>query len=277
MEDDIPPLEDMTTLVDRVKEKQKSTQKVESQSFPEKSRNEPATLTNQPTKTSTKKKSDVGYGGMKKGFLFGNVGPKSSKSMKKSAAAKPTVDYEVKAAASDKKYVFDEVQEAIKENKRFPIGSEWVTDDLLQKVEGNKALVKKLTDPKYSQALQRMEADPIAAKKYYENDKDVQEFFMDFYQILGQHFMNFGEQTNASTSTASLSKSDDEIRFEKILAQPEIKAILEKPNIKHLFKVLRSDPEEGQRLFFSSSDETKADVKKLTDVGLLGFETNRNT
>ena len=270
----MPPLEDMTSLVERVKEKHKSTPKSVDKSAP--TREIPETSTKQTAeKVAATKKSAVGYGGMKKGFLFGNnTATKPTKSAKKSPSTEYKVDYEVKASSEAKSLVFDEVQEAVKDNVGFPKGSEWVTDDLLKKVEGNEALLKKLSDPKFAQALQWMQKDPHAAKEYYKNDKDVQDFFMEFYQLLGQHFTALGEQTNKSSANAAPHvKSDDEIKFEEIISKPEIKAILEKPNIKHLFKVLRSDPEGGQRLFHSSSAELKADVQKLTEAGLLNFES----
>ena len=267
-DDDIPPLEDMTTLVDQVKEKQK-LQNPTTKSFEHVvDEAEPA----KPCKMQSQEKSNVGFGGMKKGFLFGNSTAKSSKRVKKSAATSKT-DYEVKASSNKKKLVFDEVQEAMNESKGLPAGTEWVTADLLKKVEGNEALSRKLADPKFSRALQWMQSDPKAAKEYYKNDKDVQEFFMDFYKILGQHFTALGEQTNSSKGASSQPKSEDEVRFEKILGQPEIKAILAKPSIKHLFTVLREMPEKGQHLFRSSDDELKADVQKLTEVGLLSFTT----
>ena len=275
LQDDIPPLEDMTALVDKVKEKQKSVRGANTSvksSSPSSDNSTKVSLQNSSHSRSTKKSdTGTGYGGMKKGFLFGNNS--TSKTAKKSASKKSAiekkVDYEVKPkTGANSNLVFDEVQSAVKENVGLGQNKEWVTDDLLKKVEGNKTLFSKLADPKFSKALEMMQKDPKSAKDYYKNDKEVQEFFMEFYNILGQHFTTLGEQSDTRPK-----KSEEEIQFEKTISRPDIKEILSKPAIKTLFTTLRDSPKEGQRLFHSSDQSLKADIQKLVEAGLLNFES----
>ena len=271
--DDIPPLEDMSDLVDRVKEKQKSSLCARSAPVTSESSN-----TVSKAKVPAAKNNNVGYGGMKKGFLFGCKTSKSNSNTTKAKNTSSTAekfDYEIKGKQDDKKFVFDEVQEAVNKPSGFAASKEWLTDDLLKNIEGNKKLLEKMTNPKFSAAIELMQNNPKLAVEKYKDDFDVQEFFMEFYRILGSHFTKLGQQTSG-TSTPLKEKSKEEIQFESIISRPDIREILAKPAIKELFTVLRSDPEQGQKLFHSSSNEVKADVQKLIDVGLLNFESRPN-
>lgn len=269
--DDLPPLEDMSDLVDRIKDKQKSVTKTEVQVLPSTD-----TKINKP-KSVNKKSSEVGYGGLRKGFLFGSKSTsKSACKPKQSPSVK--VDYEVKPKLKPgENLVFNEVQENMKSDQKLFGDKEWVTPDLLKNIEGNEKLFKQLSSPKFSKAVDMMQKDPKAAMEYYKDQPDVQEFFKEFYKILGTHFTKLGEKTDSVPNKTNIpQKSKEESEFEKTISNPEIRAILSKPMIQNLFTVLKSNPEEGQHLFRTAPDSLKADVQALVKAGLLSFEAMPN-
>ena len=67
----------------------------------------------------------------------------------------------------------------------FFIPDEWLTDDLMKKIEDNDALFKKLGDRKYMEAVNRFQADPAGAMEQYKDDREIQEFLTTFCKIMG--------------------------------------------------------------------------------------------
>ena len=265
--DDVPPLEDMSSLVDQIKDKQQSNSISEVKVS---SSNNKETFGNPPL--VKEKNANVGYGGLRKGFLVEKSKPKStSKPLTKSTVK---VDYDLKPKKNQSSnLVFNEVQENMKDDYNLLGGGQWITPDLLKNIEGNEKLLRRLNDPKFSKAVEMMQKDPRAAMEYYKDQLDVQEFFQEFFKVLGAHFINLGDKTETSQKTNSSQKSEEEIQFEKTISDPAIQTILSKSSIRNLFTVLKSNPEEGQHLFRTANDSLKADVEKLIEAGLLSFES----
>lgn len=67
----------------------------------------------------------------------------------------------------------------------FLIPDEWLTDDLMKKIEDNDALFKKLGDRKYMEAVNRFQADPAGAMEQFKDDREIQEFLTAFCKIMG--------------------------------------------------------------------------------------------
>ena len=63
--------------------------------------------------------------------------------------------------------------------------SDWVTDDLLQKIKNNDRLAKKLSNPGFAQALNEFQRNPKAAMAKYGSNPEMQAFLMEFCGILG--------------------------------------------------------------------------------------------
>ena len=73
---------------------------------------------------------------------------------------------------------------------------DWITDDLLKKLEGRPDLLKKLSDPRYSQALNQFTSNPQQGLQQLSNDKELQDFIKELCGVLGDHFTAMAEQEN---------------------------------------------------------------------------------
>ncbi|RUS90601.1 hypothetical protein EGW08_001598 [Elysia chlorotica] len=226
---DVPPLEDMTEIVkkaDVIRESRNGPAKQNGSSNP--SAKERAKVVKKPaaqvvTPNSELAKGDVSskkpqevkstkqasatnppdtgmFGGMKKGFLFG--GPtksnktissslkSSSDSIKKSKENIPFITPKEKTQSA---LTFDEVQQAMSEAKGLMDNQDWITDDLLTKIEKNGTLRKKFADAKFMQALEEFQKDPEGAMQKYKGNEDVEKFLLDFCGLLGDHFTSMGD------------------------------------------------------------------------------------
>ena len=66
------------------------------------------------------------------------------------------------------------------------IFAEWITDDLLSKIEKNEGFAKKLTNPKFMQAISEFQTNPQAAIRKYQDNAEMQTFLKDFCALLGK-------------------------------------------------------------------------------------------
>jgi len=62
---------------------------------------------------------------------------------------------------------------------------EWLTDDLLKRIQSSGKLCQQLQDPSFVQAIAEFHANPQAAMQKYGDNAAVQAFFSDFCAILG--------------------------------------------------------------------------------------------
>lgn len=305
-DDDLPPpLEDMSDLVERVRNNKISQgilpgddvpPKIEEIDVPYDISSQQSHIIEIPSnsatgdvvkstavKTTSKKKvasKGTGFGGMQKGFLFGG-GPKKTKKPNNKARTdnllpkkKPNTDDEDfilrPSVQKEDELKIPEVQAAMKDTS-------WINDDLLNNIQHDRDLMEKLENPKYNEALEKMKKSPKDAMEYYKDDTDVQEFFKKFYKILGNHFS--GLEQNESVKTApeppdiiTEEEAKMQATMQKILANPEIRDILAQPQVKNLFDCLRRNPDEAQSIFASCDVKMKADIQKLVNAGLLSFE-----
>lgn len=307
-DDDLPPpLEDMSDLVERVRNNkisqgilpsENTSCKIEEIDVPQDLPSKQPLITeisspissnsatgdavkSSSVKTSSKKKvasKGGGFGGMQKGFLFGG-GPKKAKKPANKMSSEKVVTKK-KPDADDEDFILrpsvqkedelkmPEVQAAMRDTS-------WINDDLLDNIQHDRDLMEKLANPKYSEALERMKKDPKAATEYYKDDKDVQEFFKKFYKILGNHFSGLEQnETIKSAPEPPAIISEDEAKMQKILADPEIRDILSQPEVQNLFGHLRMNPDQAQRIFASCDVKMKMNIQKLVSAGLLGFENS---
>lgn len=65
--------------------------------------------------------------------------------------------------------------------------SDWISDDLLDKVEKNELLLKRFADPHFMKALEEFQANPVAAMEKYKGNKEVEKFLMEFCGLLGMY------------------------------------------------------------------------------------------
>ena len=69
---------------------------------------------------------------------------------------------------------------------------EWITDDLLKKIEANPSLAKLLMDPKFTAALSQVQEDPVKAMAMLSSKPEMQKALQEFSGILGEHFTLLG-------------------------------------------------------------------------------------
>jgi len=63
--------------------------------------------------------------------------------------------------------------------------TEWLTDDLLNRIQSNSELCQRLQDPTFMQAINEFPANPQAAMHKYRDNAAMQAFFRDFCALLG--------------------------------------------------------------------------------------------
>ncbi|XP_062599375.1 uncharacterized protein LOC134260862 [Saccostrea cucullata] len=221
-DDEVPPLEDMSEILqqaevirskvnsskgkqsvdpsprgavpqkgqgtEKPKEKSSDTQKVKSA---EKNVN-----------STPSKSSSASFGGFKKGFLFG--GNSSSKSDSQATSSSPSGS--VAKSSSDLPYItkkstsesreLPEVQQTLsaEAQKIAQNKDEWLTDGLMKKIEANDALFKKLGDPRYVEAVNQFQTDPVRAMEQYKDNQEIQEFLTSFCKVMGEHFTGLADQ-----------------------------------------------------------------------------------
>ncbi|XP_072019238.1 uncharacterized protein [Amphiura filiformis] len=249
--------------------------------------------------------SSSSFGGMKKGFLFGSSSkPKSAKkapAVKSSTSSTdstqdiPLIKPKTAEGEGDRKHEIAEVQEALKASTPLLQNTEWVTDDLLKNIEKNPRLLKQLSDPRISQAMTKFQRNPQLAMQEYQNNPEIQQFFKEFSGILGTHFESLGAnnppqspptqtirtQDNSNGADISVHSSTnpkqatatDEARMKEILSDPKMQQILRDEEIQRLFTVLRTSPDEAQRMLQQLGPSGKEKVQRLVDAGLLGFSS----
>lgn len=196
-----------------------------------------------------------------------------------------------------------EVQNAMGESEKvLKNKDDWVTKDLLEKIEKNKSLTQKLQDPKYVQVINEFQKNPQAAMLKYQSSPEIQQFFTDFCGILGTHFENLADKQETHSRDVNKMKSkiqeihtkdpqdgtdisvrsstnpnqptaEDERKMQEILSNQEIKETLMDPKIQNLFQSLRTDPEKAQRFMMNADDDMKMKIRKLVDCGLLQFQS----
>lgn len=69
---------------------------------------------------------------------------------------------------------------------------DWITEDLLKKIEGNPSLSKLLMDPKFTAALSQVQTDPMKAMAMLSSNPEMQKALQEFSALLGEHFTSLG-------------------------------------------------------------------------------------
>lgn len=254
--DDIPPLEDMSPVVERVKAMTIAPEETEKKKVTNVAKK---TETTKPTPKS--QPSQKIFGGMQKGFLLSAPKKKAAP-----AATVRKVDYEIKNASKQSSLVLNDVQKAMANDK------EWITEDILNKVSGDKKLLRQLSEPKFNHAMELMKRNPQEALERYKDDAEVAEFFKKFYGILGKHFTNLAASKQSQEVAEPHLISQEEKEVQNIVNNPELREILQKESIQTLVKTLKENPDQAQYMLRSGSMEFKDDVRKLVSAGVFNFQ-----
>lgn len=185
-DDGPPPLEDMTEYIQSL-----NLNKTEYKPVPvEQKVNIPVyQVTEVPKKAveqPAKKVAKKGYGGMKKGFLFGGGGSKKSEPI--------TIKANPKASAEGLK--LKEVQETMNKADTFlkENSNTWLNDGLLAEIEKDPVISSKIGNPQFMAAFGEFQQNPAGAMQKYGGNPEMKEFIQRFAGLLGDHFSKLGEQ-----------------------------------------------------------------------------------
>ncbi|XP_071956529.1 uncharacterized protein [Antedon mediterranea] len=331
IDDGPPPLEDMTEVLEKlnkvklkVRESSKSTNPVVKSTAPPPEHKGQAKGQPKPTKNAavqvgksvvikSSSSDSTSFGGMRKGFLFNSGKSKpQTKSKVQSENPKTIPDSEVKTSNDNitvlkpkkettNQHEIAEVQEAMKETiPSWLENKSWITGDLLATIEKHPKLAEQIQKPKFAMAVARFQDSPQKAMSDFQHDPELQQFFKEFFSVLGDHFTKLGDsQTNptnydamncgnsgirvhegsadiapqcSSSNKLNQSTQEDEIRMQKILEDPEIREVLADTRIQRLFEMLRKEPHKVQGLLQRASADLKPKVQRLVDCGLLDYQ-----
>ena len=74
---------------------------------------------------------------------------------------------------------------------------DWITEDLMKKIEANPSLAKLLIDPKFTAALAQVQTDPMKAMAMLKSYPEMQKALQEFSGIMGEHFAALGNSSAA--------------------------------------------------------------------------------
>lgn len=292
---DIPPLEDMTELIDQVNMLRKDVlpgRPIESSKIPTDPSTKKKTESSSKNQSLAQSQSQKSFGGFKKGFL-NNPKPKKGKSPSLSKPGKKDDIPVIKPKNPEQKnkgMEIPEVQEAMKSNIPSLENKDWITEDLLKKIEGNPSLAKLLMDPKFTAALSQVQTDPMKAMAMLSSNPEMQKALQEFSALLGEHFTSLGNSAVGMKSTVSQDNDiglterasarqqppvppspEDQAKMQEILSDPEVMRVLQDHQIQKLLTMMKTNPDAAQLEVKNANADMRAKIQKLVEVGLLGF------
>jgi hypothetical protein len=174
---------------------------------------------------------------------------------------------------------------------------QWMTPELLSKIQSNPKFIQSFADPEVMQAVALMQANPAQAKEKYKNNKKVTEFFVEFSKLMGQHFdgLSQTEQPSKINKTAPTQPKPEQKKplvqevtnnseqkkqqsptfsspdpdFAKKLEDPTIKTILSDPKMVSLIQALQSGAKIDLYQVARSDPVLASKLKYLMDRGIF--------
>ena len=80
--------------------------------------------------------------------------------------------------------------------------SDWVTPDLMSKLQQNSILAAGLRNPKCTAAIQLMQENPAEAQKKFGGDEEVDLFMKEFGKVMAAHFESLDATTHKNPARA---------------------------------------------------------------------------
>ena len=59
---------------------------------------------------------------------------------------------------------------------------------------------KQISDPRFVAALKKFESDREGAMKQFQGDPELQQFFTDFCQLMGNHFLDISKENDSKNT-----------------------------------------------------------------------------
>ncbi|EPZ35927.1 hypothetical protein ROZALSC1DRAFT_28565 [Rozella allomycis CSF55] len=250
--DDIPPLEDMSHVFDKPKNQKNELL-------------EPNATKSKIIEDKVKLKKNE-LSGFKKGFLNKPLTSKKTNSSHKDSPIR----------SNDDKFVFREVQDAMKEtNKTLESRkSEWMNNDLFEKLQQDHELSKAMEDPGFYSMLNMIIQQPQIAPKIMQDYPHLQPVLQKLLKILGEHFTGIGEKQEKEQLEKNIKELPvhEQELVNRVLERPDIQEILRDKEMLRFLEKLRVDPNGTQADIQKASSSFRNKLRKLSEVGLLQID-----
>ena len=243
-DDDVPPLEDMSAFLVKPPALVKQSTLVKTD------------LKDTVSPTQDIRKTEATFSGLKKGF-FDSKSPKSAIVQKKKDHHIPLIKPKKDAKNP---LVFDQVQNVIQQNN-----SEWMTPDLLEKIEKSPTLSKAFQDPLFTVALSEMSSNPSnALKKYQKERPDLIHALKEFASIMGNQFA----KSTMAQIPKDLEKHEQKI-LDNVFSNSEVQDALKDEQIQKILADSTKDPLALSRALYNGSPQIKKNIQLLFQAGIL--------
>ncbi|VDK32463.1 unnamed protein product [Taenia asiatica] len=169
--------------------------------------------------------------------------------------------------------------------KHFYASLDWVTDDLMAKIQSNPSVNAWLRNPQKASLLNELQKNP---NKLFDQQsaKEDASALQKIVEILGEHFENLAVQEEKEAKAKSsaephkplieevLSPEEKELQttVDKMLANEEIRCALQDEHVREIIESLRCDPEKGQMLARRAPSNVKEKLNLLIRNGILAVE-----
>ena len=90
---------------------------------------------------------------------------------------------------------------------------DWVTEDLLTKIDQNPTLAKAFRDPALAKVLEEFHQNPQAVFKASQCNPEIQKFLQEFCGIMGDHFTSLADQEDIKLKQPLISEQLSEGKF----------------------------------------------------------------
>ena len=255
--DDLPPLEDFSPLFNKLGAKKQDSATSETE--------DSSTRAVIPVEVPDEDKSKLGsFGGFQKGFL-------NTKHKKEDTAlikSNPS-----KEGASCK---MDEINRAVDDSMQqqdaVPLLPEnWLTEELLSKVENNPRLAGAFTHPNFSQVLALFTQNPTQAMKDFGDTPEFREFFQEICSTLGQHFTELVEERGEQGAAV---EDEEDRKMREILDNEEVQEVLQDARIRQLIMDMKENPKRAQDTFKTASPQLRKKIHVLTENNIIGIQNS---
>jgi hypothetical protein len=191
---------------------------------------------------------DTVFSGLKKGFFDAKPIPKAPKKEK---------IQELRPKSTKNPLIIDQVQEAIK--------SDWITPDILEKIEKSPILCKAFQDPMFTTAISEMASNASDAFKKYSNQRpDLILALKEFATLMGH------ELSNAAINQIpkDLPKHEQEL-LKNVYGNVELQDALKDSVIQKILSDSTKDPLALSRALHQGTPDIKRKIQLLFHAGIL--------
>ncbi|XP_063592950.1 uncharacterized protein LOC134770019 isoform X1 [Penaeus indicus] len=253
-DEEVPPLEDVPEVLEKLK--------IASQTEKIKSTTSTAEKKNDAKHVAQTQKSSTGFGGMKKGFLFGGPAKPVKKKNVKASSTETKEHIEdiphIKATPAKSSLVLSEVQEAMKETREAKDFQESIS----KRLDSNPKVSDVLSDPAWIPILDEFQRDPEAAMKKYKDDPEIRSTMLELCNVLGDTFLHMSRSNT----------TEEEKLAEKLMEDPKVKEALTDPLVMTMMAHMKSGANDKvQRCFQTANPEQRKHIQTLIDFGLFSF------